>query len=128
MGYGQKTVKGQKVLAHRAVMGNPKGKVVMHTCDNPACVNPDHLRIGTQKDNVQDCITKGRRFDNSGCNHPNTHLIPEDIEEIRALDLPQHQIGRIFGISQQAVSKIKRGVRHSNTISYAIKQQANQRA
>lgn len=38
----------------------PKGMVVMHTCDTPLCVNPEHLKLGTQKDNLQDMYSKGR--------------------------------------------------------------------
>ncbi|WP_402844370.1 HNH endonuclease signature motif containing protein [Microbacterium sp. GXS0129] len=44
-------------LAHGPI---PDGAVVMHTCDNPPCCNPDHLRAGTQRDNVADAIDKGR--------------------------------------------------------------------
>ena len=38
----------------------PKGMVVMHTCDNPGCFNPNHLRVGTPSDNIQDSVAKGR--------------------------------------------------------------------
>ena len=54
-----------RLTAHRAaviVSGRilPPDKVVMHTCDNPPCINPDHLVIGTQRDNIHDAIRKGR--------------------------------------------------------------------
>lgn len=38
----------------------PEGKVVRHTCDNPKCVNPDHLKVGTQRDNIMDAINRDR--------------------------------------------------------------------
>ena len=46
----------------------PEGMVVMHTCDNPACCNPHHLVVGTQSDNIKDCVSKGRfsRFNRWG--------------------------------------------------------------
>lgn len=62
-GYGR--ISGS-VLAHRRVMADIhgedaiRGKDVMHVCDNPPCVNPDHLRIGTRADNMQDASRKGR--------------------------------------------------------------------
>ncbi len=65
---------GSRVSAHRFsyelhVGPVPAGLVVMHSCDVPACVNPDHLRAGTQKQNVHDAIAKGRF---SPWQHPNT--------------------------------------------------------
>lgn len=64
-GYGQVQVSHKSKSAHRVMFqvhnGEiPKGLVVMHTCDNKLCVNPDHLSLGTQKDNVRDCVAKGR--------------------------------------------------------------------
>ena len=57
----------RQTLAHRKVMADilgwsaVDGMVVMHLCDNPSCVNPSHLKIGTQEENIHDCIQK-RRF------------------------------------------------------------------
>lgn len=65
-GYGQLWIDGEpSIMAHRLSweLHNgpiPKGMLVCHKCDTPPCVNPDHLFIGTDKDNIQDCIKKGR--------------------------------------------------------------------
>ncbi len=71
-GHGRVKVNGVLALAHRmayaltngAIPGSHKfsyhGTVIMHTCDNPQCCNPAHLRAGSQRDNVQDMVTKGR--------------------------------------------------------------------
>ena len=64
-GYGAVTVEGRHTRAHRAMffLLNPKADrslVVMHMCDNPPCINPDHLRLGTHSENIQDMHNKGR--------------------------------------------------------------------
>lgn len=63
--YGRFKISGRLCLAHRVSVelnGGciPDGMYVCHHCDNPACVNPDHLFIGSAKDNKHDCIAKGR--------------------------------------------------------------------
>ncbi len=58
-----------------------KNKVIMHKCDNPSCINPFHLKIGTQIDNIQDRVKKGRSayYENNG----NVKLTQKDVEFIR---------------------------------------------
>jgi hypothetical protein len=71
-GYGQLTVNGRHMLAHRLAweVHNgpiPDGQIVCHTCDNRSCINVGHLWLGTQRDNVRDAMAKGRRADRTKC-------------------------------------------------------------
>lgn len=69
--------------------GIPDGLYVLHTCDNPPCVNPNHLYAGTQLDNMHDCIARNRRPQYYlepmlGSDHPNSKLTTGDVLTIRA--------------------------------------------
>jgi len=91
----------------------PSGMCVCHHCDNPKCVNPSHLFIGTQKDNMIDCREKGRLNRPTGERHGNSHLKDWQVKEIKTKyntgEFFQSELGIEYGISQTHVSRIIRG-------------------
>ena len=116
-GYGKITSgDGRILLAHRVSLhltngSVPKGMVVCHHCDNPGCVNPTHLILGTQADNIRDMHAKGRGNPPRGCQHPNARLTDDIVADIRA-DLRNHrQLAREYGIGKSTVGMIKAGVK-----------------
>ena len=91
----------------------PKGWHVMHKCDNPSCVNPSHLTIGTAKQNTQDMIAKGRKRTVSpkGEGNGKSLLNEEQVRLIRSSTLSHAAIARELGVSPNCV----RGVRIGRT-------------
>ena len=84
-------------LAHGPI---PEDQYVLHRCDVPSCVNPNHLFLGTQKDNMADCVKKGRIM--SGERHGRAKLTDKQIERMwwmRSLGFTHEQIGTVMGIS-----------------------------
>lgn len=94
VGYGtfkdvtRKTHKLHRLMYQLYKGSIPEGMLVCHTCDNPACCNPDHLWVGTQKDNIRDCVVKGRRT-KTHCPHgheftpENTYTFPDGRRQCR---------------------------------------------
>ena len=116
-GYGQFRVDDKIRLSHRVSweMANceiPNGLCVCHHCDNPGCVNPDHLFLGAQKDNVNDMTQKERAPDRSGGKNPYAKLDEMDVKFIRHWLKGRHKqqdIADAFSVSQTAISDIKTG-------------------
>lgn len=91
----------------------PNGHEVMHRCDIPSCVNPDHLTTGTPKDNTQDRVRKGRSARRYGESNPNAKLTAADHEEIRrryAAGDSNPAIARTFGIDRAYVWTLTRSL------------------
>jgi hypothetical protein len=85
--------------------------VLLHTCNNPGCVNPEHLRVGTQAENVAHCIASGRRA--RGERYGFAKLTMEDVVLIRTAytsgKFSQRELAEAAGVSQSMVSRIVRG-------------------
>lgn len=115
-GYGQigETKTGATYQAHRLswVLANGKqiddNMIVRHTCDNPSCVNPNHLILGTLRDNRIDAVKKNRVFRPVGELAPSAKLTWEEVEQIRHIadSLPQTAISKIFNVSRSTIQKI----------------------
>ena len=116
--HGTVKVSGKDWQAHRLSWhihngAIPLGRLVLHKCDNPLCVNPAHLFLGTQADNCSDMVRKGRQVapTRKDGNHPQIRIAAEQVDTVRdmyAAGLTQREIGALFGVSDVAVSKILR--------------------
>lgn len=113
-GYGQFRLGSRMVYAHRVSWELHRGPVadglyVLHRCDNRRCVNPGHLFLGTNDDNMADMVAKGRQA--RGQRHGSAKLTPDQVAEIRSLagTMLHREIAALFGISKQQVGHILRG-------------------
>lgn len=107
-GYGVISANSKQLLAHRLALeiylGRPisDGLNVLHSCDNPSCVNFNHLREGTQKDNMIDMASKLRVH--------NQKLTWDQIADIRSrVGQSQRAIAKEFGVSQRNIGSILNG-------------------
>lgn len=112
-GYGKISLNKKDFTAHRLIAHicikplMSTTEVVAHKCDNPTCINPEHLFITTSAGNTADRTSKGRGA--RGEFHPNTKLVSDDVHKIRELyssGLSQSHIAKLFSISQSSVFNI----------------------
>lgn len=113
-GYGQTWFRRKVSKAHRVawtvLVGEiPEGLHVLHKCDNPPCVNPDHLFLGTNQDNIRDRLSKNRpRGGVRGASHRSAKLSWDQVEEIRRRYIwgNGRALGREFGVTHASIVRI----------------------
>lgn len=102
-GYGIASIgNGETMLAHRYVASlssDITNQIVLHTCDNPLCVRPDHLIVGTQQDNINDMIAKSRKY---------TKLSIQQVRDIRTKSHTRKEYATKYSISLYTVGEIQR--------------------
>lgn len=115
-GYGNIGIKGKAQLVHRVIweMENghiPEGMKVCHKCDITSCCNPDHLFLGSQKDNMKDCRIKGRKT----CNVQATRRAKltfkqvQEIKKLREEGMTRKELELKYNVSQTCIAKILTG-------------------
>ena len=116
-GYGEWQYDYKRTRAHRwsyqlFIGPIPVNTLVCHRCDVPACVNPEHLFLGTQADNMHDMVNKGRKAPKTGEHHHMCKLTNDIVRRLRAADDGKRgtavRLAREFGFSYQTVSDILR--------------------
>lgn len=111
-GYGVICYNGKTSRAHRIAYELAKGPIpsnlqVLHKCDNPCCINPEHLIVGSSRDNQKDKVNKNRQA--KGASHGAAVLTAEDVEKIRADSRLLKFIAKDYGICVSQVGNIRRG-------------------
>ena len=111
-GYGRVCSGKKPFYAHRASYEQkygkiPNGMMALHHCDIKSCVNPDHIFIGTQKDNMLDKVLKNRQA--KGINHGNAKLTEDQVREIKSSSETSIKLAAKFNYSASMIREIKNG-------------------
>ena len=116
-GYGSFNLDGKTYYAHRAsylffVGDIPKGLHVCHSCDVRMCVNPDHLFLGTQLDNIADMVAKGRRIglvavkgEGVGTSKLKNHQVSE-IRRLKAAGVSSRELAKTYNMEKSSINNI----------------------
>lgn len=115
--YGAISHKGKNLAAHRIICflahgEPPEDGFALHSCDNPPCINPEHLRWGTHAENVLDTVIRNRRAIKRGERNGRSKLNDARVRAIRAIagtGPTNGEIAELYGISNQMVSRIIKG-------------------
>lgn len=118
-GYPSMSYRDKKTRIHRYIYEQhygsiPKGMVIRHKCDDRACINPLHLEIGTQNDNIQDMVKRGRIASKVGEKNPRAKLTEMDVKIIRRNKLSSYKLCKLYGVSPSTIRQIRQYRRWSH--------------
>lgn len=113
-GYGRLGQQRTERQAHRLSFLTFKGQIpsdllILHSCDMPCCVNPDHLRLGTPSENVQDALGRKRHVAPKGEQQSLSKLTWDAVNKIRSSSKTVSELARNFGVSRRAIRFAKDG-------------------
>ena len=113
-GYAKIKINNKMVFLHRYIYEEmygfiPEDMVVRHKCDNPSCINPEHLELGTHKENMKDKKerNRGKTCNRRGENNTQAKLTRKQVEEIRKDKRIHREIAKDYNVSRQLIGKIK---------------------
>lgn len=112
---------GAHVYAYKAFRGEvAPGMFVCHTCDNPLCVNPDHLFLGTPKENTADMMKKQRGKWPNGDAHHLSKLTDAQVAEVISLRgrMPQREVASIYGVDASHISRLMSGHKRGRVFAH----------
>jgi hypothetical protein len=120
-GYGKFSLSsvGGDVYAHRFSYTIHNGEIpvdliVMHSCDNPRCVNPRHLSVGTHQDNADDKVAKNRQARMFGEDNPASKLTEKQVIDIRTERISQAEFAKLYDIDSSQISRITNNLKWTN--------------
>jgi DNA-binding XRE family transcriptional regulator len=109
-GWYEKGIGAAHIASYEFFKGKRNGLCVCHSCDNPPCVNPNHLWLGTQPDNNADMVKKGRNSDNTGEKNPNAKLSYHDVKKIKKLyktkSFSQKELAKKYHVAEVTIWRI----------------------
>lgn len=108
-----RTVRMSRFIYEECFGEIPKGLVVRHTCDKPACINPEHLILGTQQDNINDMLNRNRQC---------SLFSEKDISDIRNSHLGVRKLARKYNVHSSTISAIQLGKRWKHIKKEIIRQ------
>ena len=119
-GYGVMSSHGKNIRAHRFsyehhIGAIPQGMSVCHKCDNPGCVNPEHLFIGSAKDNAQDALTKKRHY--IGDKNGRSKITEDHAKFIKSSSMSGPELAEMFNVNRSTINNIRRGVTWKHLLS-----------